>query len=302
MHTKEFKIGLFVVVVLTASFFIINYLRGEDIFNREIEIYSIYEDVEGLVASAPVYIKGYKAGKVTEVEYMPDMDVFKVVCSVGKQFHIPDDSRMTIYSVDIMGGKGVRIDLGKSDSSVTDGACLHSYFEAGLMDGLSAGIGPLLEKVSATIDSLNVTVTGINSILSKENSSSIERTLAHLESTMADINNIIDVIGNRSEELDTFVVNLASLSDKLNCIASSADTTLAGVNDFVSVLNTSDIAGVITSFKSLLENINDPDGSIGKLMNDDSVYDSIDALLNDVDSLVRQIEENPKKYIKISIF
>ena len=74
------------------------------------------------------------------------------------------------------------------------------------------------------------------------------------------------------------------------------------MNDFVSVLNTSDIAGVITSFKSLLENINDPDGSIGKLMNDDSVYDSIDALLNDVDSLVRQIEENPKKYIKISIF
>ena len=61
--TKELKIGVFVVVVLTASFFLINYLRGEDIFNREIELVSTYDNVEGLVASAPVFIKGYKAGK-----------------------------------------------------------------------------------------------------------------------------------------------------------------------------------------------------------------------------------------------
>ena len=55
---KEFKIGIFVVTVLVASFFVINYLRGEDIFNREMEIHSTYENVEGLVASAPVNIKG----------------------------------------------------------------------------------------------------------------------------------------------------------------------------------------------------------------------------------------------------
>ena len=59
-HAKELKIGIFVVVILTASFFLINYLRGEDIFNREYEVVGIYENVEGLVASAPVYVKGYK--------------------------------------------------------------------------------------------------------------------------------------------------------------------------------------------------------------------------------------------------
>ena len=67
--TKELKIGAFVVTVLVASFFLINYLRGEDIFNREIELNSRFETVDGLVASAPVYIKGYKAGKVSEVVY-----------------------------------------------------------------------------------------------------------------------------------------------------------------------------------------------------------------------------------------
>ena len=95
-YSKEFKIGVFVVVVLTASFFVINYLRGKDIFNKEIEIVSQYENVEGLVESAPVFIKGYKAGKVTEVAYRPEVELFKVTCSVKKEFRIPSDSKMTI--------------------------------------------------------------------------------------------------------------------------------------------------------------------------------------------------------------
>jgi phospholipid/cholesterol/gamma-HCH transport system substrate-binding protein len=88
-YSKEIKIGVFVVVVLTVSFFLINYLRGEDIMNRVIEVESRYETVEGLVASAPVFIKGYKAGKVSEVVYLPETDDFKVVCSIRKEFIIP---------------------------------------------------------------------------------------------------------------------------------------------------------------------------------------------------------------------
>ena len=127
---KEFKIGIFVVTVLVASFFVITYLRGEDIFNREMEIHSTDENVEGLVASAPVYIKGYKAGKVSEVIYQPETDDFRVVCSIKKEFRIPEDSRMVIYGVDIMGTKGVKIDLGGSDTVIEDGDGLQSGFEA----------------------------------------------------------------------------------------------------------------------------------------------------------------------------
>ena len=75
-HTKEVKIGAFVLSVLVISFFVINYLRGKDILNREMEICSVYENVEGLVPSAPVYIKGYKAGKVVEVDYQSESDDF----------------------------------------------------------------------------------------------------------------------------------------------------------------------------------------------------------------------------------
>ena len=301
-YSKELKIGVFVVVVLVASFFLINYLRGEDIMNKEIELVSKYDRVEGLVASAPVFIKGYKAGKVSEVVYEPEGDEFKVVCSVRKEFKIPQDSRMTIYAVDIMGGKGVRIDLGTSDELVSDGDYLQPAFEAGLMDGLAADLGPLLKKVGTTLDSLEVTVAGVNRVLSQKNTQSISNTLAHLEKTMADVRNIAASVEGRSAELEAFISNLSELSDSFRGIASKVDTTVTGVNELMGTINSSDIDGVVASLNELLENINYPDGTVGKLLNDGSVYNSVDSLLNDVDALVKKIQENPKKYIKISIF
>lgn len=300
--SKEFKIGLFAVSVLIVSFFMINYLRGKDIFNKEIELVARYDNVEGLVSSAPVFIKGYKAGKVSEVVYDAETDDFKVTCSVMKEFRIPADSRMLIYGVDIMGGKGVRIDLGTSSEYVEDGATLSSSSEPALLDGLASSIGPLVEKVGNTLDSLNVTVAGINRMLSEQNQANISATLAHLESTMSDVKAIAASIGGRSDELDSFMMNLETLSSKLVGTVDKADTALTSVSSVIAKIDESDIKGLVTSFKELLENINDPDGTVGKLLVDGSVYDSVDSLLNDVDSLVKKIEENPKKYIKISVF
>lgn len=300
--SKEIKIGIFAVSILVVSFFLINYLRGEDIFNREIELSSRFASVEGLVPSAPVYIKGYKAGKVSEVIYDSEAEDFEVICSIKKEFRIPSDSKMTIYSVDIMGGKGVKIDLGTSGLAASDGDVLAPAFEAGLMDGLAGGIGPLMAKVTSTLDSLSVTVSGINRMLSEENSARIASTLAHLDRTMANVDALSAVIGGKSDELAAFVSNLQIVSDKLVSVAGQADTVLAGINTTVASLSESDIAGVVTSLKDLLDNVNDPDGTIGKLFVDKSVYDSFDALLNDIDDLVNKIQENPKKYLKISVF
>lgn len=301
-YSKEFKIGLFVITVMVASFFVINYLRGKDIFNNEIEIVSHYGNVEGLVESAPVFIKGYKAGKVIEVAYQPEEEVFRVVCSVRKEFRIPTDSKMTIYAVDIMGGKGVKVDLGTSAEAIQDGGELAPAMEAGLLDGLAAGLEPLMAKVTNTIDSLNVTVSGINAMLSESSRASLANTLAHLEKTMKSVNGIAATINGKSDEISMFIDNLEVLSMKLGGMVEKADSLVGGASDFMATLNESDIEALVNSFKTLLENINDPDGSIGKLLVDGSVYDSIDELLNDVDSLVNKIQENPKKYLKISVF
>ena len=301
-NAKELKIGIFVVVILTASFFLINYLRGEDIFNKEYKITGKYENVEGLVPSAPVFIKGFKAGKVTEVNYMTEDGEFEVVCSVSSSFPVPTDSKMVIYAVDLMGGKGVKIALGEAEESAEDGAQLETAFEAGLVDELGASIKPLLAKVGNTLDSLSVLVSGVNTMLSEENVRRIDGTLANLEKTMSSVKGIAATINGKSAELEAFMDNLSAFSGKLEGLSEKVDTTIAGFNGVVDQLNEAEIKGLVASFKELVENINDPDGSINKLMKDDSVYNSVDSLLNDVNILVKKIQENPKKYLKISVF
>jgi phospholipid/cholesterol/gamma-HCH transport system substrate-binding protein len=160
----------------------------------------------------------------------------------------------------------------------------------------------MLAKVNATLDSLTITVSGVNALLSEANQARIANTLAHLESVMKNVSSIASTIEGRSEDMNAFITNLSSLSSQLNEIAQKAGGTLDGVNEVVGEINQADIKGVVESFHTLLNNINDPDGTVGKLLVDGSVYNSLDSLLTDIDSLVRKIEENPKKYMKLSVF
>lgn len=299
---KELKIGIFAVTVIVASFFVLNYLRGKDIFNREIEVVSQFENVQGLVASAPVFIKGYKAGQVAEVSYKSKTGRFDVTCSIKKDFAIPTGSKMVIYSTDIMGSKGVKIDLADSDEFVKDGDTLAAAFEAGMIDALAENISPLLSKVSNTLDSLNVTVSGVNKLLSNANIASITRTLRNVEMTVENVKRLAKSVNGKSAEINSLIDNLNVFSSDLNQLTEKIDTTVTGVNNIVTTVNQADIEGVVTSFKQLLDNINDPEGAIGKLFTSDSVYNSVDSLLVDLNSLVDKIQENPKKYLKISVF
>ena len=85
-------------------------------------------------------------------------------------------------------------------------------------------------------------------------------------------------------------------------VAEKTGTLVSGLDNVVSSIDAEELSSVVTSFRELLVKINDPDGTVGKLLTDDSVYKSVDELLNDVDSLVQKIQENPRKYIKISVF
>ena len=299
---KEYKLGIFAVLVLILSFFVINYLRGKDIFGKEMDLVAYYQDVEGLLPSCPVYIKGYKAGSVSAIEYDADRKNFKVTCSVQKSFRVPEDSKMTIYSVDIMGGKGVRIDFGESLTPASNSQVLASGSEPDLISSLSSSIGPLMAKLQTAVDTLNVTLSSVNGLLSGIDSGSIDRSLSHLERTLANAEGIVSGIGGKTSELESFISNLESFSGKLGGIADKADSALGGISSVAAKLDSSDIEGLVNSFRSLLSTMQDPDGTLGKLLSDDAVYTNVESLLADIDTLVNEIKNNPKKYIKITIF
>ena len=299
---KELKIGIFSIAVIVVSFFVLNYLRGEDIFNRDIDLVAHCDDVCGLTASAPVYIKGYKAGQVSSVSYDCENGSFELVCSVKKEFKLPSDSKMVIYSSDIMGSKAVRIDPGSSSTMLKDDDNVELVIEQGLVDNMSQSIGPLISTATSTLDSLALTLSGIKGIFTESNVTSVSDILENVEAAMANVRDISSSVNDKSGEIASLIANLSAFSVDLNVLAEKLDTTVTGANDIVRDLNEADLEGMVATFKSLLDKIQDPDGSLGKLINDDSVYNSVDSLLIDINTLVDKIQENPKKYLKISVF
>lgn len=301
-YSKEFKIGLFAVLVGTVAFLLLNYLRGNDIFNREQEYIGYFDNIETLTVSAPVLVKGYKAGQVTEIEYQTEEGNFRVCCSVKKDFRVPVDSRLVLFSTSIMGGKGIEVQMGSSDQIAEDEAVLETGSVADLLTSLGNNIGPVMENLASVMDSLKVTVAGVNRLLCEENRKSVERTLASLDRTIASASSLMNSLNGKSAELESFIDNLKIMSDKLAPVMDKVDSTVGNLNTITASLGEADIKAMVESANSLLDRIQDPDGTLGRLMKDDSVYDSVDELVSDLDKLIKAIQENPKKYMKISVF
>lgn len=290
---KEYKLGLLTVFVLVSSFFVINFLRGRDVFNREIELVGYFDDLETLVASAPVQIRGYAAGHVSKVEYCPQTDNFKVVCAVTKELNIPTDSRMLIYSTSIMGGKGIRIEPGSSAQSAQSGDVLTTGSQADLLSMLSDSAAPLLEKLGTAVDSLTLVLSNVNQVLCDQNKNSIASSLRHLNSTLASFNRLAASLGGKSEQINAIVDNLSELSAKLAPLADSAQGTVDNLKDVSAQLKDAGLGETVQDLGAAVKTV------------DNTVKDieqPLENLLSDLDELVKKIQENPKKYLKISVF
>lgn len=301
-HGKELKIGIFAAVTLAGSFFVINYLRGRDVFHREMDLRGRFENVGGLVPSAAVQYRGCKAGQVTSVEYRPETDDFEVTCSIDRKFIIPADSRMAIVSTSIMGGKGIVLEAGESDRAAEDGDELRTVLQADLVETLAENIGPVIDGLSGTMRRLDEAIGNLNSLLGEENRADIRRILSDLRRTMANLLSISGGVNAKSAELQTFISQLADISVKLDSLAVKADGTMDSIGKFASNLEKSDVEGLVDSVTRLSESIQNPEGTVGKLLWDGEIYDSADSLITGLGDLVSKIRENPKKYLKISVF
>ncbi|MGM9738685.1 MAG: MlaD family protein [Candidatus Cryptobacteroides sp.] len=301
---RETKIGVFAVAVLTSTFFVVNYLRGADVFSRDVRIVSHYKNVEGLTPSNPVYMRGYKAGSVTSVEYNPTTDMFDVTCSVKKKLNIPADTKMTIYSVDLMGGKGIRLDLGTSPERISDGAELEPSYAPDMVSSLTNMIGPLIEKFTVVLDSLKVTEAELNRILEGVDENTVRSIIDNADRALSNVEKLSSGLAGRSPEIDELLVNLKTVSGRLVSICASADTAMTGLSSVAGQLSAADLEGLLSSMRSVLQNLSSSETSLGRLFTEDEMYDTLKSLVNDIDSLVKNIEENPKKYLRIkaSIF
>ena len=295
-------IGLFVLLTLIATFAVINFLRGEDIFNSSTVYCANFESVDGLAVTGPVYLKGLKVGMVESIDYDMESDDFKVKFKVKSQFKIPVNSVAEIYSADIMGSRAMRVTLGDSKEYAKGGDTIAAGIVPDMVSGLVNEIMPLKDEAQKLIANLNETLDNVNALLDSNARASLQSSFSNLDKTLANAAKLSAAINNMSPELAGIVENLQVLSKGLSESAGDIQGTVKNVNEITSQLSQAELDAAIKSLKSLSDKLQDPQGSVGKMLSTDSLHQAVNNLVNDVDILVKRITENPKKYIKVSVF
>ncbi len=292
---KEIKTGLFAVIVLAVVLFMIEFLKGRDIFSRNNTYYIIYPSVEGLSVSTGVTVGGYAAGIVSNIAYNRQTMDYTVSASISREFEIPEDSYIEIYSADILGTRKLRVRMGSSSVMASSGDTLRGCMETDMITSITGSLDSLMKSIGTTVESVNL-------ILDEENRSEVRQLLKRLNNTAGNLDKVSAMLQSKSPDIETLLSNLSSISTTLDSAVTAISGTAANAEAVTASLREADLAGMTDSIRSLAGRLQDPDGSIGKLMDSDSLYNALTALSNDLDSLVNNIRKDPKKYIKISIF
>ncbi|GAB4292390.1 MAG: hypothetical protein Kow0068_17670 [Marinilabiliales bacterium] len=317
------KTGRYIVIGLVAVFTIvlaiwgINFLQGKKLFGEQKEYHAIYDRIDGLVETSPVMIKGLLVGKVTEIRFIPDSEktfvVFVSFTVEDENLRIPDSSIAEIASVDLMGTKAINLIFSKSTNYHKYGDTLLSSIESTLKEQVSREMLPLKRKAEdlmLSIDSVMAVIQSIFNANSRENISkslyNIRKTLQTLERTtftldtlvqseksklahiFSNLESITTNFRNNNEKLSNIMANFSNISDSL------AKTNLKTTID--KATNT-----LITA-NEILDKINNGEGTLGLLLNNDTLYNNLESSAKDLDKLLKDIEANPKKYLHFSIF
>ena len=298
----EVKTGLYAVIIIAATLFIVEFLRGKDIFSKNNTYYIIYPSVDGIEVSTAVTVGGFPTGRISEIQYNRESADYTVQVSISRQFSIPEDSRMVIYSSDILGTKKIKVAAGTSSVPASAGDTLTGGFEADMLSTLAGSISPVAAGLDTLIQNLNTAVTSVNLLLSESNREQVSALLSTLSSTADDLSVLSGTLRDRSPEISDIILRLNSISAALDSAAASAGNTLANAEEITAGLRDAGLGAAVDSIRILTGRLQDPSGSIGRLITSDSLYNSITRLSNDLDSLIRGIKEDPKKYIKISVF
>ena len=295
-------IGLFVVITLLAIYLVINFLKGEDLFNGKKGYYTVYENVEGLTATSPVYIRGLKVGMIEDISYNAINDNFIVSFNVKSEYAIPVNSIMEFYSSDLLGGKSVRIHMGDSNIIAQSGDTLASRIIPDMVSMLTSELIPVKEQLTEVMSSVNKVLTNVNDILDTNGKENLSQAIKHLNKTLANAEGVTKNLNTLSPEIKGIVENLNKLTASLGNSSEDINNTFKNLNKISANLSEADLQATINSLKELVQKLQDPNGSVGKLLTSDSMHKSVDSLVQNLNSFIEKVSENPKKYIKISVF
>lgn len=303
---REVKIGLYAVLMLVALYWGINFLRGRDLFNTTNTYFGTYDQVNGIQKSSPIMIRGFKVGAVGDITFDPRVsDKIVLHLNIKSKYKIPDNSQARIYSEGLLGGKAVEIILGNSERYLQDGDTLHSVVDKNLLEVAGSELEILKQKATVLLDNMNKTLVSVNGLF-VDNSQSINTTLNNFAEMSTSLNSVIT--GER-KTLKELLRNVNDLSAALKQNTGNIDNIITNFEGFSENLASTDIKAIADNLSATLAQLdctlarlNSGDGTAGRLLTDDELYDSMLKAVNNLSILLEDLKAHPGRYVSVSVF
>jgi len=305
---NETKVGILAAFSIALLIIGYNFLKGNAIFSSETVLYAKYSHVDGLGVSKPVMINGFQIGRVDKLQLQPDGSIVATLKIKGK-YEIPKNSIAKLESTDLLGSKAIVMALGTGNDFAQDGDTLNANVAKGLLETVE----PVQKKAELIIAKMDSILTSVNTILNPnfqknvdKSFNSIASTLASLEATSKKVDNLVGSEGSRISSIlsnvEAISNNLKQNNQKINAILNNINT----ITDQVAAANfkqTIDNANkAVADLQGIVTKVNNGQGTLGLLVNDTKMYDNLNNASKNLDNLIIDLKENPKRYVHFSVF
>lgn len=287
---KEFKIGLVGIVSLVALFFGINFLKGKALFNINNEYYIRFANAKGLAKSSVVYADGFEVGIVSDIlyDYKNPGNVL-IEISVDPNLVLCHGTDVTL-DAGLMGGCTMNITPAPITGKVYHhGDTIPGNNEAGLM----SKAGDIMPKVVSIADKLDTLVSSLNRLVNDP----------HLPAILGNVEQVTEDLTLTTRHLNTIIGrDIPALAQTYNKVG---ENVLLITENF----KTLDLQPALDSVNTTISNVNaivsqmrSPNGTLGALIYDRNLYNSLNKTVGSMDSLMTDIKARPKRYVHFSVF
>ncbi|MDR1054746.1 MAG: MlaD family protein [Prevotellaceae bacterium] len=300
--SKELKIGIYFIVTIIALYWGINFLKGKDIFGKVNTFYAIYDNVEGLQATSNIFVKGLKVGTVESITFLEETQKFTVKMRIQSKYNIPKNSVAHLYSADIMGNKAIKIEVSNDSIYLPDKSKIVSAIDSDLTTTIVKEIMPLKNKAEHLVDELNKTFISINNVLDTNAVANLNKSIAYLSSTLQNFEKLSKSLANDNDKISGILANVESITSNLKDNNAKINNIFHNFSTLSDSLANIKLANTINDLQNIIAQINSGNGTLGKLVRNDSLYVNLVNSLNSVDLLLKDLRKNPKRYVNLSIF
>lgn len=309
-YSKEIKAGLIAVLAIVGFVFLFQFMKGKSFFVSDNIFYAKFDNVDGLQASNPISINGLKVGQVDKIIPVTGKDGklhFVVKLLIDKVYSFSKNSTAEIFEPGIMSGKEMRVNLIYDNALLAKtGDTLKGTSQISLMSNLSSQVGPVKDQLQSVLSKVDSTVGATNKILDEQNRKEIKALLISLNQTVASFKQTSDNTNKLISSNQKGIENVVSNANETMKSAKIAVDKYGNVAENIDVkklnVTVEKLSDVSNKLSSVIDGINNGKGSLGKLTKDETLYNNLNETSNNLNLLIKDLKENPKRYINISVF